>query len=175
MEAATRKSIKALVESRQQLHQRAQLQDAISGGDIGPQLLSVLKRLGAYKRSDGTPDITYDVATINEKVDEVNEPFLYDSIRQSVTMYYPVVHSILQDLESSGEIDTELIRHDIKGDFLRLREQPRDKIFSTIASKIHKATQAQMQLCFVIGSYFVQSCDIFSKDPTLVGGTSAAT
>lgn len=173
-EAATAKTRKALSNTKKTLATSLQLVDLLGSADIGRQLLPVIAALSNYKPSAERPEINYNVATVAEKIDSVDEFVLFNQVQNSVTTYYPVVHEILQELEASGELDSELLRHSIKGDYLRLKNKPRSEAFTAITTKISRATKSDPTLSAIVAAYFVQSCDIFSPDPKLTGGSHAA-
>lgn len=168
-EAANKKIQKEMLIVKKQLNTNLQITDAISSTEIGKDLTRVIAGLKRYKSTDMKASITYDVVTVSEKIDEVNEYILYTQVQNAVSTYYPIVHSILQDLETSGEIDSEQLRHDIKGDYLKIRHRPRPEIFDSIVKNMVRATKADILHCAIIAAYFVQSCDIFTEDPKLVG------
>lgn len=63
-----------------------------------------------------------------------------------------------------------MLRHNIKGDYLLLKRKSRSEVFTTITRKIARAMKSSEALRAIVASYFVQSCDIFVKDPALVRG-----
>ena len=166
-EAATNRSWKELAEAKALLNRNLELSSPISSGDVGRQLMPVIGALGRYKPSKTKPRIEYKVAAVGEKINASEEFLLFHQVQDNVSTYYPIVHEILQDLEASGEIDTEMLRHNIKGDYLLLKRKSRSEVFTAITRKIARATKSSEALSAIVASYFVQSCDIFVKDPTL--------
>lgn len=173
LETANTKSRKALLETKTSLSTSLALVDLLGSEDIGRQLLPVIAALSNYKPNTERIAIRYDVATVSEKIDAVDEFMLFHQVQDSVTTYYSVVHEILQELDASGELDTELLRNSIKGDYLRLKNKSRSEAFTAITTKISRATKSDQTLSAIVAAYFVQSCDIFTPDPKLTGGKNA--
>lgn len=161
LEASTRRTISSLARIKAQLSTALKMRDRIGESSIEKGLAELIVRLKGYRASDQVPDISFDVVEVERKIDENLDPFLFHEVREKVTAYYTVVHSIFQDLHASGEIDVEVLRHDVKSDYLRLRDQPRQKVLEVICKKINSATRAEMFLCAIVASYFVQTCDVF--------------
>jgi hypothetical protein len=69
----------------------------------------------------------------------------------------------MTNADKRGEIDYDEVQDQIHAMYKKLKKAKKSKvdIFNEIAQKIHKVSLMDENLCQIVVSYFVQSCEVF--------------
>lgn len=122
----------------------------------------VIENLSKAKPSD-IKNLTYDPVSISEKIDENKNYFLVNDIKSNVVRYYPYIENTMKNLAMRNVYSDDLIRAQIKESYLQLAKKKLspEQIFNELAERIRRITKQDIRFCYIVVSYFVQSCEVF--------------
>ncbi len=108
-------------------------------------------------------ELTYDPVSVSEKINENECYFLTYDINNNVVRYYHYIQKTMQNLAMKNVYSDDLIRAQIKESYLQLekRKLTPEQIFSELSERIRRITNQDIRFCYIVVSYFVQSCEVF--------------
>ena len=122
----------------------------------------VIENLSNAKPSE-LAELTYDPVAVSDKIDENNCYFLVTDIKNNVARYYKYIDKTMKNLSMRNVYSDELIRAEIKESYKRLaaKKLTPEQIFAELSERIHRITKQDIRFCYIVISYFVQSCEVF--------------
>lgn len=122
----------------------------------------VIEKLSKAKPTD-FKELTYDPVSISDKIDESKNYFLVNDIRSNVTRYYQYIENTMKNLAMKNVYSDDLIRAQIKESYLQLAKKKLspEQIFNELSERIRRITKQDIRFCYIVVSYFVQSCEVF--------------
>lgn len=152
-------NIKALKKLQIDLRSIRQTLDEIA---INKGIELVIENLSNVKYSE-LMELTYDPVSISKKIDEENNPFLIDEVKSQVAKYYRFIENTMKNLSSKNEYSDDLIRAQIKEAYIKLsnKKVAPELIFKELANRIQRITKQDIRFCYIVVSYFIQSCEVF--------------
>lgn len=60
--------------------------------------------------------------------------------------------------------DDDLLRAQIKASYRRLEDKkiPKELIYQSLAERLNQITKQDIRYCYIVISYFIQSCEVFN-------------
>ena len=122
----------------------------------------VIENLAKAKPS-ALNELTYAPVAISQKIDEEKSYFLVDDIKHNVAKYFLYIENTMRNLAKKNMYSDELIRAQIKESYNQLstKKLTPDQIFTELAKRIQRITKQDIRFCYIVVSYFVQSCEVF--------------
>lgn len=129
---------------------------------ISKGITLVIENLAQTKPID-LKKLNYEPVSITQKIDENNCVFLVNDIKNNVTRYYTQIENIMKNLSLRNVYNDDLIRAQIKESYNQLanKKLTPEQIFSALAERIQRLTKQDIRFCYIVVSYFVQSCEVF--------------
>lgn len=130
--------------------------------EIDRSITIIVKRL-ADLHGQELQALNYDPVPINNKISETNDFTLFNMVKSNVSVYYRFTEKTMKQLARQNIYDDELIRAEIKSMYKRLAQKTNNKleIFENLAKQINKISNQNMLSCYIVVSYFIQSCEVF--------------
>lgn len=158
---AEKKSLKAIKKLQMDARSTRQTLDDIA---ISKGIELVIENLSNAKPSE-LKDLTYDPVSVSEKIDEDNCYFLVDDIKNNVARYYNYIEKTMRNLSMKNVYSDDLIRAQMKESYKQLASNHTltpEQIFSELSKRIQRITKQDIRFCYIVVSYFVQSCEVFN-------------
>lgn len=158
---AEKKSLKAIKKLQMDARSTRQTLDDIA---ISKGIELVIENLSNAKPSE-LKDLTYDPVSVSEKIDEDNCYFLVNDIRNNVARYYNYIEKTMRNLSMKNVYSDDLIRAQMKESYKQLASNHTltpEQIFSELSKRIQRITKQDIRFCYIVVSYFVQSCEVFN-------------
>lgn len=155
------KSLKAIKKLQMDARSTRQTLDDIA---INKGIELVIENLSNAKPSE-LKDLTYDPVSVSEKIDEDNCYFLVNDIKNNVARYYNYIEKTMRNLSMKNVYSDDLIRAQMKESYKQLASNPKltpEQIFSELSKRIQRITKQDIRFCYIVVSYFVQSCEVFN-------------
>lgn len=107
--------------------------------------------------------LNYEPTFIANKIDENENIFLAETVKNNVTKYFFYINQIMQNLSRQKQYSDELVRVEIKTICQRLEDKglSQTAIYESISKQIHRITKQNMIYCDIVVCYFIQSCEVF--------------
>ncbi|MDO3412578.1 hypothetical protein QWJ34_22625 [Saccharibacillus sp. CPCC 101409] len=109
--------------------------------------------------------LEYHALKISSKIED-KYSMLRNKIEMNVYMYFNLIKETFKDLDSSGQVNFNIISSQIKTSFLQCEKEIEDKseIFKQLVRWMNsKCTSASNEACEAVISYFVQNCEVFNE------------
>ena len=60
--------------------------------------------------------------------------------------------------------DDDLLRAQIKASYRKLEDKkmPKELIYQSLAERLNQITKQDIRFCYIVISYFIQSCEVFN-------------
>lgn len=158
---AEEKSLKAIKKLQMDARSTRQTLDDIA---ISKGIELVIENLSNAKPSE-LKDLTYDPVSVSEKIDEDNCYFLVNDIKNNVARYYNYIEKTMRNLSMKNVYSDDLIRAQMKESYKQLASNHTltpEQIFSELSKRIQRITKQDIRFCYIVVSYFVQSCEVFN-------------
>lgn len=158
---AEKKSLKAIKKLQMDARSTRQTLDDIA---ISKGIELVIENLSNAKPSE-LKDLTYDPVSVSEKIDEDNCYFLVNDIKNNVARYYNYIEKTMRNLSMKNVYSDDLIRAQMKESYKQLASNHAltpEQIFSELSKRIQRITKQDIRFCYIVVSYFVQSCEVFN-------------
>lgn len=158
---AEKKSLKAIKKLQMDARSTRQTLDDIA---ISKGIELVIENLSNAKPSE-LKDLTYDPVSVSEKIDEDNCCFLVNDIKNNVARYYNYIEKTMRNLSMKNVYSDDLIRAQMKESYKQLASNHTltpEQIFSELSKRIQRITKQDIRFCYIVVSYFVQSCEVFN-------------
>lgn len=158
---AEEKSLKAIKKLQMDARSTRQTLDDIA---ISKGIELVIENLSNAKPSE-LKDLTYDPVSVSEKIDEGKSYFLVNDIKNNVARYYKYIEKTMRNLSMKNVYSDDLIRAQMKESYKQLASNPKltpEQIFSELSKRIQRITKQDIRFCYIVVSYFVQSCEVFN-------------
>ncbi|OKL45932.1 hypothetical protein BSR28_08640 [Boudabousia liubingyangii] len=99
--------------------------------------------------------------TISQKI--TDDPDLQDEVTSRVTRWFNFIDKKLTDMDYAENWTFEKIRHEVKGQYLRLTDRgwTKEEVFDCLTRWLVETTGEKPRPCAVVISYFVQKCEVF--------------
>ena len=112
-------------------------------------------------------DTNYDVVELKSELDD---RALLRQCFGAMATYAPVVRAAAKSLEAKGQLDFELMRHQIKSAWLVMRDVGLSQygIWQRLTAWIHEYTEVDRYVCGVVVVFMIQICDLFTPKPMAV-------
>lgn len=107
--------------------------------------------------------LTYDPVSVSRKIDENTSYFLVNDIKNNVTRYYQYIKNTMRNLSLKNVYSDDLIRAQMKESYKQLaaKKLSPEQIFYELSERIRRITKQDIRFCYIVVSYFVQSCEVF--------------
>ena len=154
------KSLKTIKQLQADSRSARQTLDDIS---ISKGIQLVIENLSNAKSTE-LKELTYDPVSVSEKIDEDHSYFLVSDIKNNVAKYYKFIESTMRNLSMENIYSDELIRAQMKESYKQLANNQKltaEQIFSELSKRIQRITKQDIRFCYIVVSYFVQSCEVF--------------
>ena len=158
---AEKKSLKAIKKLQMDARSTRQTLDDIA---ISKGIELVIENLSNAKPSE-LKDLTYDPVSVSEKIDEDNCYFLVNDTKNNVARYYNYIEKTMRNLSMKNVYSDDLIRAQMKESYKQLASNHTltpEQIFSELSKRIQRITKQDIRFCYIVVSYFVQSCEVFN-------------
>lgn len=158
---AEEKSLKAIKKLQMDARSTRQTLDDIA---ISKGIELVIENLSNAKPSE-LKDLTYDPVSVSEKIDEGKSYFLVNDIKNNVARYYKYIEKTMRNLSMKNVYSDDLIRAQMKESYKQLASNPKltpEQIFSELSKRIQRIIKQDIRFCYIVVSYFVQSCEVFN-------------
>lgn len=134
----------------------------LRGTDIEKGIRRVLENLSRAKVSDFA-DLNYNAITVTKKIDQDADYFLLDEVMRNVTRYYLFIEKNMKQLVKQEVFSDELLRAQIKVSYQKLAKKnlPAELIYQLLAERLQSITKQDVRYCYIVISYFIQSCEVF--------------
>lgn len=125
--------------------------------------ISIIVEALANLKGQESQDLNYDPVPINNKISPKSEFNLFNMVKSNVSVYYGFIEKTMKQLARQNIYNDELIRVEIKTMYKRLAQKTDNKldIFEDLAKQINKISNQNMLSCYIVVSYFIQSCEVF--------------
>lgn len=131
--------------------------------DINKGINLVIENLTNAKPSE-LKELTYDPVSISGKIDEDKCYFLVNDIKNNVAKYYKYIERTMRNLSMKNIYSDDLIRAQMKESYKQLANNSKltpEQIFAELSKRIQRITKQDIRFCYIVVSYFVQSCEVF--------------
>lgn len=91
--------------------------------------------------------------------------FLVNDIKNNVARYYNYIEKTMRNLSMKNVYSDDLIRAQMKESYKQLASNHTltpEQIFSELSKRIQRITKQDIRFCYIVVSYFVQSCEVFN-------------
>lgn len=107
--------------------------------------------------------LNYDPVTVSEKIDENTYYFLKNEVVDNVVRYYQFIDTTMKSLSKNNTYSDDLVRSQIKEIYKKLENKKliKEQIYHELASGIQRITKQDIKFCYIVVSYFIQSCEVF--------------
>lgn len=121
------------------------------------QLLAVINQLPLEQ---AVPDTNYDAVELTKKLDDMA---LLRQCRDAMATYKSVVRNAAKALEAKGQLDFEVVRHQIRSAWFVMRDSGMSQyeIWQRLTAWIHEHTRVDEYACGIVVSFMIQTCDLF--------------
>lgn len=156
---AEEKALKAVKKLQSDARSSRQILDDIA---INKGLELVIENLSKVNPSE-MKELTYDPVSVSEKINENECYFLVNDINNNVARYYYYIEKTMRNLAMKNVYSDDLIRAQIKESYLQLEKKKLtpEQIFSELSERLRRITKQDIRFCYIVVSYFVQSCEVF--------------
>ena len=153
------KALKAIKKLQSDARSTRQTLDEIS---ISKGIELVIENLSNAKPAE-LKELTYDPVSISEKIDEDHCYFLVNDVKNNVARYYKYIENTMRNLALRNVYSDDLIRAQIKESYKQLADKKLapEQIFSELSERIRRITKQDIRFCYIVVSYFIQSCEVF--------------
>lgn len=129
---------------------------------INKGIALVIENLTKAKPKDFLP-LNYDPVNVPEKIDENTNYFLMTEVMQNVIRYYPFIDNTMKTLSKNNTYSDDFVRAQIKESYKKLESKNlvQEQIYQELANGIQRITKQDIRYCYIVVSYFVQSCEVF--------------
>lgn len=153
-----------LLEIKKRFIERSGQESLWSRHSIEEDIRCIINRLYTEEPIASDLAIEYDPKTIDGKLDDTITLPTARKIRNNVSDYYSWLRRQMEDLDRSSPGATQLISLQIKGFYLRQKQQDFNQqvIFENIVKWVCKRTQPKtVDAAEIIVAFFVQNCEVF--------------
>lgn len=142
--------------------QSASIKKTLRSVDIEYGIRKVIENLSRAKTIDMTP-LSFNVLTVNQKIDKNTDPFLVNEVSNHVSLYFPFIEKSMQDEAKINAFDDDLLRQQIKSSYKKLAQKnyAPSVIYQSLVDRLEQITKQDARFCSIVISYFVQSCEVF--------------
>ena len=139
------------------------IRTTLSEVDIDNGIAAVVESLMLLK-SDKIQELNYTPVPIKNKINEDVNPFLASIVKDNVAKYYLPIKKIMQNLSKENRYSDEYVRAEIKESYKRLTNQGYTQpiIYEELSRRIQNITKQNLLYCYIVVSYFIQSCEVFN-------------
>lgn len=130
------------------------------------EIRAIIEHLTTHNFNSSAP-LSYTPLRVTQKLFPDFDPLLAQSIKDDVLRYYPIVRSILLDIDSNHPAFSKILAGQVKLFYLKtaqtLGEKRQVEIFYALVDWIKTKAQcpASQRACEIIVSYFIQDCEVF--------------
>lgn len=130
--------------------------------EIDKSISIIVEALADLKEQE-FQDLNYDPVPINNKISPQTEFTLFNIVKSNVSVYYGFIEKKMKQLAKQNIYNDELVRVEIKTMYKNLAQKTDNKldIFENLAKQINKISNQSMISCYIVVSYFIQSCEVF--------------
>ena len=123
----------------------------------------VISNLSRAKPKDFV-EISYEALSVAEKIDEDEHGILLNQVTGDVTKYFLFVEKSMQDAAKKKLFNDVLLRAQIKAAYEKLEEQKNspEQIYAALSERLRAITKQDIFYCYIVISYFIQSCEVFN-------------
>ena len=131
------------------------------------KIIALLQVINSLPLDEIAPDPGYKVVHLQEKLDD---NALIRSCRDSMAIYEKFVRKAAQTLDRSGELDFELMRHQIVSAWFAMRgsNMSQYQIARRLSEWIDERTKIDPYACQVVVAFMIQICDLFAPKKALL-------
>ncbi|MDO5714765.1 MAG: hypothetical protein Q4Q07_10065, partial [Tissierellia bacterium] len=131
--------------------------------DIEHGIRKVIENLKKANYND-FEDLNYHPVFVEQKIDPKSDYFLYTDVIDNVTKFYKFIDDTMKEAVKTKYFDDDLLRAQIKASYRKLQnnKMSKDLIYQSLAEKVNQITKQDIRYCYIIISYFIQSCEVFN-------------
>lgn len=124
----------------------------------------IKKVINAFKYIDEEKTRFTDAKMIKEKIDKEKNLHLVKKIENNVMDYFSEIRELFIEEQESNDLIYEQVRRKIRNQYLSRRKKTPQEIFNNLVDWLASETNStDREACEAVMSYFVQSCEVFSK------------
>ncbi len=124
----------------------------------------IKKVIDAFKYIDEEKTGFTDAKMVKEKIDKEKNLHLVKKIENNVMDYFSEIRTLFIEEQESNDLIYEQVRRKIRNQYLSRREKTPQEIFNNLVDWLASETNStDREACEAVMSYFVQSCEVFSK------------
>lgn len=153
-----------LVEIKKQIIAQSTQEQIWVNYHIEDEIQHIIDALYNDPSIEASSSITFDIKTIDEKLDETITSLSHRKIRNNVKEYYLFIKERFASLDQSGECISLTISSQIKTYYLKQKGtgHPQQIIFDNIVNWIYAKTKPKTRdAAEILASFFVQNCEVF--------------
>lgn len=107
--------------------------------------------------------LNYNPVNISKKIDNDSSFILLSDVEKNVTLYYQFINNTMKTLSKNNTYSDEYVRAQIKESYKRLENKKmiKEQIYQELANAIQRITKQDIRYCYIVVSYFIQSCEVF--------------
>lgn len=124
----------------------------------------IKKVINAFKYIDEEKTGFTDTKMIKEKIDKEKNLHLVKKIENNVMDYFSEIRELFIEEQESNDLIYEQVRRKIRNQYLSRKEKTLQEIFNNLVDWLAlEVGTTDREACEAVMSYFVQSCEVFSK------------
>ena len=101
---------------------------------------------------------------IKEKIDKEKNLHLVKKIENNIMDYFSEIRELFIEEQESNDLIYEQVRRKIRNQYLSRKEKTLQEIFNNLVDWLAlEVGTTDREACEAVMSYFVQSCEVFSK------------
>lgn len=107
------------------------------------------------------PESSYDIVLLRHKLDDAVS---LRTCRDTMASYAPKVRNEAKALESSGQFDFDLLRHQIRSAWFvtRTNGMTQYEIWRRLTERIDEKTNVDSYACGIVVAFLIQICDLLT-------------
>jgi hypothetical protein len=156
-----------LLHEKEEAEKVKDLQEKLSGIDLGPALEDLLGKLINLPNEDNLVPLSYEALEIDQKIPR-SETVTYSWVESMVLKYYNFIDSSLQSREEQTQGKATIFTENIKAMSKTLVDAglTAPKVIDKMADEINSRAEGDKvnhALCMLVVAYFVQHCEVLTK------------
>ncbi len=175
----SQKSMHFLQDKKLELMEEQQAYTVLSQYSIEQGVDRLLRKIASELIELSSADLeamklNYDPVKVRQKIpdDTLEQKMLLRKVLQNVREYFNLVDLTLKNLNKEQVIRQNMFSRQIKTIFMDLDETtidgeplPQTLIFNKLVNWLHEKTDEDIDICAIVISFFVQSCEVFNAIP----------
>lgn len=159
--AHTAEEAQALIQRNLDLVADAELEADLAPLDLDQRITALLRKINSLPLEELNEDRNYTPAPLREKITGSS---LLIQCRNSMVFYEHHVREQAKALEETGELDFDLMCHQIRSAWFAMRreEATQKAVWQRLTRWVHERTDEDLYACEVLVAFMIQICEVFS-------------